>query len=240
MENPDPLEPPERSSVRFYLLLAGVALLLAGGIVAVLLLGESTPPAPPSLPLPPPDPVEEPLPTSPAELLRDLSSATAAGNRARLVRLLSDDWAAFVIGADAEVRAVAEAKTKAVEAARTAVGEPAARLVRELPDLPSPWPLFVGVDWSKGKVVEKSLTVGELTFVTDYLPDRTVRLRPGSAEVLDETKADVAAALSPLKETYLQLVEQAKAGRFAADTFPDALNAIRLLAIAARPPAKPR
>lgn len=239
------LDPPARSSSRTYLLLVGIALLLVGGVAAILYFGESQPPTPPPVG-PPVTPAEEPLPKSPTELLRDLSASTAAGNRPRLIRLLTDDWAVFVTWTDGEVSAVTEAKRKAVEAVRADLGEDSARLLRELPDVPSPWPLFDGIDWAKAVAAEVSPLASEVrvaghTFQAEATADGTWRLRPGSAESALAMKGDVATALAPIRETYRRVEDQAKSGRFTADSFPAVLTAVRHLAVTtAHPPTKSR
>lgn len=219
----------------------GTLVLLAGGIAVVLLVGQRTRP---ELPQQPTDP--ENLPRTPTELLRELTSATAAGNRARLVRLLTDDWVAFVAWADDRTQKLADAKKKAAEAIRAAIGDEPAKLVQGLPDVPAAWPLFAGVDWSAATIPDPNLPVNAeivtatATFIAQRVPDGTWRLRPGSQESVEDMKQDIAAALGPPFATYTQLEAMARAGLLSAESFPAVVDSVRQLALVAmHPPAPP-
>lgn len=219
----------------------GVLVLLAGGIVVIFLVGRSSRPVPP-----PPPSDDEHLPQTPTELRRDLAAATAAGNRARLVRLLTDDWAAFVLWADDRTRKLADARTRAVDAVRAALGDGPAESVLGLPDVPAAWPLFAGVDWSAATIPDPNLPVNAeivtpaATFTAQRMPDGTWRLRPGSAESADALKRDVEFALAPPVAAYTQLAAMARDGRLSAESFPAVLDSIRQLSVVAvHPPGPP-
>lgn len=192
---------------------------------------------------------DAPMPRSPQELQADLVTSTANGQRARLIRLLTEEGVAFVNGADAEVRAIAESRRRAILAVRTALGEDSARLVEQLPDLPNPWPLFEGIDWNQAQIrgsmspttLTTELVVGERVFQAIRQTDGEWHLQVASGSALDTQQAELAAALAPLRQTYQALEEGATLGRFQPETFPAALSSIRQLAtLAAHAPPNSR